>query len=31
MAKYVCKNTHFFITMDPKRTIKMSLTVSYAG
>ena len=31
MAKYVYKNTHFFITMDPKRTIKMSLKVLYAG
>ena len=31
MAKYIYKNTHFFITMDPKRTIEMSLKVLYAG
>ena len=31
MEKYLYKNTDFFITMDPKRTIKMSLKVLYAG
>ena len=31
MAKYIYKNTHFFATMDPKRIIKMSLKVLYAG
>ena len=31
MAKYKYKNTHFFTTMDPKRIIKMSLKVLYAG
>ena len=31
MTKYMYKNTHFFTTMDPKRIIKMSLKVLYAG
>ena len=31
MAQYIYKNTHFFTTMDPKRIIKMSLKVLYAG
>ena len=31
MAKYIYKNTHFLFTMDPKRIIKMSLKVLYAG
>ena len=31
MAKYIYKNTHFFATVDPKRIIKMSLKVLYAG
>ena len=31
MAKYVHKHTHSFTTMDPKRTIKMSSKVLYAG
>ena len=31
MAKYIYKNTHFFFTIDPKRIIKMSLKVLYAG
>ena len=30
MAKYIYKKTHFLFTMDPKRIIKMSLTVLYA-
>ena len=31
MAKYIYKNTHVLFTMDPKRIIKMSLKVLYAG
>ena len=31
IAKYIYKKPHFFTTIDSKRTIKMSLTVLYAG
>ena len=31
MEKYLYNNIHFFTTMDPKRTIKMSSKVLYAG
>ena len=31
MAKYLHKNTHYYDTIDPKRTIKMSSKVLHAG
>ena len=31
MAKYLHKNTRYYDTIDPKRTIKMSSKVLHAG